>query len=272
MKKRHILAFISGIIAVLTLAACTHFVTKPTSVVPANASLLVSAAASLQEALQEIQPIFQKSQAQTSVNYNFGASGALQQQIEQGSPVDVFISAATKQMNALQKKDLILTDTLHQLLTNSLVLIVSNHSNLQIKDFTQLADSNVEKIAVGEFKSVPVGQYTEEMFKNLKIFDQVKPKLVFGNSVRNVLAAVESGDVDAGIVYKTDAKISNQVKVIATVPKNLHSPIIYPIAVLKNSRNPETAKDYVKFLVSDAAATTVFQKYGFGIASQPSKS
>jgi molybdate transport system substrate-binding protein len=130
------------------------------------------------------------------------------------------------------------------------VLIAPKRATLPLKDFQGLADSTVKKIAVGEPKSVPVGEYTEELFKTLGIMDRLKPKLVLSNSVRSVLAAVESGNMDAGIVYATDAKISGKVRAIATAPENLHSPIVYPIAVLKNSKHLESAKTYVQLNAS----------------------
>jgi molybdate transport system substrate-binding protein len=126
-----------------------------------------------------------------------------------------------------------------------------------------LTDSKVKKIAIGEPKSVPVGQYTEEVLTNLGILEEVRPKLVLGNNVRQVLAAVESGNADAGVVYTTDAKTSNKVKVVATAAENLHSQIIYPVAVLTNSKNASAAREHVQFL-SNNQAKTVFEKYGFG--------
>jgi molybdate transport system substrate-binding protein len=262
MKKRHLFAFWGSILTILILTLIfqrSAFVTAQTS-----GTLLISAAASLQNALEAIDSQAEQDTG-ASINYNFAASGALQQQIEQGAPADIFISAAARQMDALQQKGLILTDTRRNLLTNDLVLIVPNNSTLDLTSFRQLTETNVQKIAVGEPRSVPVGQYSEELFKNLGILDQIRSKLVYGNSVRNVLAAVESGNADAGIVYTTDALISNQVKQVATAPDTLHSPIVYPIAVLKDSKNLQTARSYVQFLTSDSAKA-VFQRYGFGMA------
>jgi len=260
--KRRILAFISGIVASFILASSLQFFTPSPLVAQVNTALLVSAAASLQDALQELKPIFQKTNGNVTVNYNFGASGALQQQIEQGAPADIFFSAAEKQMNALESKGLTIPDTQRNLLTNRLVLIMPSDSKLNLVNFRQLTDNNVKRIAVGEFRSVPAGQYAEQALKKLGILEQVRPKLVFGSNVRSVLAAVETGNADAGIVYLTDAKTSKQVKVVAT--ENLHSPIVYPIAVIKSSKNPQAAREYIQFL-SGKQARTVFEKYGFGI-------
>ena len=263
LRRRRIFPFIAWIVAtVIILTVGVSCNNQSPSVVQANANLLVSAAASLKDALEEIKPLYRQTKSNVEVAYNFGASGALQQQIENGAPADIFVSAAQKQMDALESKNLILKDTRHNLLTNRLVLIVSKNSS-SINDFTQLTDSKVKKIAIGEPKSVPVGQYTEEVLTNLEILEQVRPKLVLGNNVRQVLAAVESGNADAGVVYTTDAKTSNKVKVVATAAENLHSQIIYPVAVLTNSKNASAARAYVQFL-SNNQAKTVFEKYGFG--------
>lgn len=262
MHRRRIFTFIACAIATFSLVVGTRFFERPPTVAQGNTSLLVSAAASLQDALKEITPIYQKSQPAIAVKYNFGASGALQRQIEQGAPVDVFFSAATKQTSALQAKGLILQDTNQNLLGNRLALIVPKNSTLGITSARSLAGGNVKKIAVGEPRSVPVGQYSDEVFKKLGIVEQVKSKLILGSTVRNVLAAVESGNADAGIVYITDAKISNRVKVVELIPTNLHSTIVYPIAILKNSKNISVARNYVKFL-SSGTARRVFEKYGF---------
>lgn len=265
MNRKRILTFICGVVATFLLATGLKLFASPPVVAQANTTLLVSAAASLQDALEEIQPLFQQYNPNVSVNHNFGSSGALQQQIEQGAPADIFFSAATKQMNALQQKNLILPDTRRNLLTNRLVLIVPRNSTSNLTSFRQLTGAAVRRIAVGEFRSVPAGQYSEELLRNLGILEQVRPKLVFGNNVRNVLAAVESGNADASIVYATDAEISNGVRVVATAPTNLHSPIVYPVAVLRSSKNASSAREYVQFL-SGSQARAVFEKYGFGIA------
>jgi molybdate transport system substrate-binding protein len=265
MKRRHFFAFLLSLVTTFSLAAGLQLFTPAASFAQGNATILVSAAASLQDALEELDSEFENAHLGIIVNYNFGSSGALQQQIEQGAPADIFFPAATKQMDALQEKNLILPDPRRNLLTNRLVLIVPNNSTLGLNSFSQLAGDNVKRIAIGEPRSVPVGQYSEELFAKMGILDQIKSKFVFGNSVRNVLAAVESGNADAGIVYTTDAKISDKVKQVATAPEDMHSPIVYPIAVLKGSKNPEAAKTYEQFLSSNEAKTT-FEKLGFGIA------
>lgn len=265
MKKRRLVTFLATILMTLILTIGIRVINQTPLLAQTNSSLLVSAAASLKEALEEIKPAYQQIHSKVAVNYNFGASGTLQQQIENGAPADIFFSAAKKQMDALQEKNLIIPETRRNVLTNNLVLIVPKNST-GITSFRNLTDAKIKRIAVGEPRSVPAGQYAEEVFKNLGILDAIKPKLVLGNNVRNVLAAVESGNADAGVVYTTDAKLSNQVKIVATAPANLHSPIVYPVAVLKSSKDPASAKEYVQFLASDRGMK-IFQKYGFSKAS-----
>lgn len=263
MKRRHIFAFLIGLFVTLLIAAGIRL-TLPTPADTQNTTLLIAAAASLQDALEELDPVFEATHSGITVNYNFAASGPLQQQIEQGAPTDVFISAANQQMDTLQSQNLIITNTRRNILTNSLVLIIPNDSTLGLTDFRQLTNANVNKISVGEPRSVPAGQYAEELLTNLGILEQLRSKFVYGNSVRNVLGTVESGNADAGIVYATDARISDQVTQVATAPSNLHSPIVYPMAVIAASRNQNEARSYAQFL-SSSEAQAVFRRHGFGI-------
>jgi molybdate transport system substrate-binding protein len=262
-----------GFFVTLLLIACAQLApptpqsNQPTTTQPAAqaSTLLVAAATSLQKALQEVTPLYVQTNPNQTINYNFAASGALQQQIEQGAPADVFIPAATKQIKALQEQGLLESGTQKNLLTNQLVLIIPKQTSVFLTDFKQLVQPEVKRISVGEPRSVPAGQYATEVLKNLGILEQVQSKFVLGNNVKSVLTAVETGDVDAGIVYITDAKGSDKVTVAATAAEKLHAPIIYPIAVLKGSKSLDESKKYVKFLQSNSAKT-VFEKYGFGIA------
>lgn len=248
-----------GLSLLAFLAACSTNTTKSQS--PQTVTITVSAAASLQNAMEEIQQLYRKETPNVTIIYNFASSGSLQQQIEQGAPVDIFMSAASKQMNALANKDLLLTDTRQDLLRNEVVLIVPKDAK-SIADFKDLTSDSVKKIALGDPESVPVGQYSKEIFTSLKLSDKIQPKLVFAKDVRQVLSYVETGNVDAGIVYKTDAKLSDKIEVVATALPAYHTPIVYPVAVLKDSKNPDVAKKIVEFLSSDTAKQ-VFEKYGF---------
>lgn len=261
MNKRHFLAFLASLAAALVLTVGGSI----QSPLMAQTPLTVSAAISLTNAMQEIKALYQSSNPNVNITYNFGASGALQQQIQQGAPVDVFFSAATKQMDALQQKNLLDPGTRRNLLTNRLVLITPTNAKA-LTSFQALTGDQVKQIAIGEPKSVPAGQYAQELLTNLKIFDSIKSKLVYGNNVRQVLTYVETGNVDAGIVYITDAKESKSVRVAATAQENLHSPIVYPVAVLRDSKNVTASREFVQFL-SGTQARTIFEKYGFGVAN-----
>lgn len=266
MKTKRLLNLIVVAVAAMTLLITWKlFQSVPPVIAQQQTSLTVSAAISLSQALQELKTVYQTSNPNVTITYNFGASGALAQQIQQGAPVDVFFSAATKQMNDLQQSNLLINDTRRNLLTNRLVLITPKNG-VALSDFKQLTDARIKKIAIGEPKSVPVGQYAQELLTKLGLWQQLQPKLVLGNNVRQVLTFVESGNADAGIVYTTDAKASDKVTLRLTAAENLHSPLVYPLAVIRNSRNPAAAKAFVDFLGGDRAKI-VFQKYGFGIAS-----
>ncbi|MEW6492374.1 MAG: molybdate ABC transporter substrate-binding protein [Cyanobacteriota bacterium] len=273
MNKRHFLTFIAWIsVAFVVTVGCGEQATKnaPSKASTAQSQpveITVSAAASMQDAMKAIKPLYKEQHANTKITYNFGSSGMLQQQIEQGAPVDVFVSAADKQMNALQEKNLLLEGTRKDLLKNQVVLVTpKNAKAANISDFKELTSSKVNRFSIGDPESVPAGQYSKQVLTSLKLYDQLKAKTVFAKDVRQVLSYVETGNVDAGIVYATDAKISDQVKIVATAPEDTHKPIIYPVAVLKSSKNPEIAKDFVQFLSSDKAKA-VFEQYGFSMAS-----
>ncbi|BAY92391.1 MULTISPECIES: molybdate ABC transporter substrate-binding protein [unclassified Tolypothrix] len=261
MNRRQILKLVGTAVASFLVTASLPAVAPSPVLAQSQSTLLVSAAASLKEALEEIKPLYQQTNPNTNINYNFGASGALQQQIEQGAPADIFISAGKKQVDALEQKGLFLSGTRSVLAKNRLVLIVPKNV-VGITSFYNLKDSKIKKIAIGEPRSVPAGQYAEQVLQKLKILPQVKSKLVYANNVRQVLASVESGNADAGLVYVTDAKISDKVKIVVAADEKYHSPIVYPFAVLKSSKNADTAKEFAKFLTSNQAKA-VLQKYGF---------
>lgn len=227
-------------------------------------TLTISAAASLKDSMNEIKELYVKENSNVAITYNFAASGTLQKQIEQGAPVDIFMSAAAKQMDELKNKNLMVNDTISNLLKNDVVLIAPKDST-KVKGFEYLASDAISKVALGEPESVPAGQYGEQVLKDLNMLDKVKAKAVYGKDVKEVLTWVETGNADAGIVYKTDALVSNKVKIIATAPESSHDPVVYPVGVVKSSKNAEAAKKFLKFL-SGEKAKAVFEKYGFKMA------
>src|SRR5208282_5594248 len=223
----------------------------------AKAELTVSAAISLKDALDEVKQLYTADHPGVSIATNYGASGTLQIQIEQGAPVDIFFSAAPKQMDALESKGLVLEGTRKDLLRNEVVLIVPRDSTLGITSFRDLLKPKVKKVALGEPVTVPAGKYAQDVLTSLGIYDQVNAKAILAKDVRQVLTYVETGDVDAGIVYKTDALSSAKVKVVVQAPADSHSPVIYPVAVIKASKNAAAAKAFEDFL-SGPQASAIF--------------
>ncbi len=246
------------------ISSCTPTVNRQTvdkQKTPATTELTISAAASMQDVLTDIEDLYTQQHPQIKIALNFGSSGSLENQIEQGAPIDIFISAAPKQMNDLEAKKLLLTKTRQDLVRNQMVLIVPP-DNQSIADFADLAKESTKQIALGEPTSVPAGQYAEEILTNLNIIAAVRPKSVYGKDVRQVLSYVETGNVDAGIVYRTDAESSKQVKTVAIALPKSHSPIIYPVAVIKDSKHPHAAQQMLQFLFSPKAQA-IFKQYGF---------
>ncbi|MEL7034147.1 MAG: molybdate ABC transporter substrate-binding protein [Cyanobacteria bacterium J06592_8] len=273
MNRRRIFTLACGFFLSLLLSiSCS----RPQSTEPqaGNATLVsgteqteltVSAAASLTDAMMAIQPLYEQEYPNVKLLYNFASSGSLQQQIEQGAPVDVFISAAPKQMNALEEKGLIVNETRQDLLKNEMVLIVPPGNNT-VKTFEDLANDQVKKIAVGEPESSPAGKYAQEVLTSLNLLETLQPKEVYAKTVRQVLSYVETGNVEAGIVYSSDAQVSDKVKIVTTASAEDHSPILYPAAVIKESNNQEVSQEFIQFLSSDSAKS-VFEKYGFGLVN-----
>jgi molybdate transport system substrate-binding protein len=224
-------------------------------------AITVSAAISLKDVLNDIGQLYRAENPRTVIHFNLGASGSLQLQIEQGAPVDIFISAAPKQMDTLESEGFLLAGTRKNLVKNEVVLIVPKGKS-GISNFQDLTRPAVKLIAVGEPQSVPAGKYAQEILTHFGIYDQLKSKLVQAQDVRQVLTFVETGNADAGIVYRTDAMISKNVTVVATAPEDSHSPVIYPVALLKNSKDPSLSKNFEDFLLGPKARA-VFEKYGF---------
>lgn len=225
-------------------------------------ALTISAAKSLTDALGEASALYAEEHPEVTLTLNFGSSGSMRQQIEQGAEVDLFMPAALKDVNALKDKDLLQEDTIRNILENKLVLVVPADSELALEDFKDVTDPGVIKLAMGEPASVPAGKYAEEVFTNLGVLDEIEAKTVYAKDVREVLTWVETGNAEAGAVYITDAMVSDKVKVVATAPADSHSPIIYPAAIIKGSKQPEAAGEFLDYLSSEAVRK-VFEKYGY---------
>ena len=223
--------------------------------------ILVSAAASLTDVLKEISTGYQ-SKSKHTVKFNFGPSNGLARQIEEGAPADMFFSADLPQMDTLDKNGRLEPGTRKNLLSNQLVIIVPADSKLVISSPKDLLKADIKRIALAEPSSVPVGVYSSKYLSDEGLWDQLKPKVVPVQDVRATLASVESGNVEAGFVYKTDAAVSKKVKVVYEVPIDKGPKIIYPAAIVKESKRKDAARDFMNY-VQSPIAKEAFKKYGF---------
>lgn len=225
------------------------------------ADLQVFAAASLTDALQEIAGAYER-ESGDKVLLNLGASSTLARQIQEGAPADLFFSADEARMDSLAKEKLLLPETRKSLLSNTLVVVVPADSNLKIASAQDLASPKIRALALAEPQSVPAGIYAKQYLRSIQLWGKVIDRVVPTENVRAALAAVESGNVDAGIVYKTDAQISKEVKIAFEVPRTEGPKISYPVAVVAASRQQGAARRLLAYLESPAALE-VFRRYGF---------
>jgi molybdate transport system substrate-binding protein len=236
------------------VAACVSFSAHA-------ADVTVSAAASLTNAFRELAPLFESANPGTRVLCNFGASGALLQQISRGAPADVFASADQETMDQAHAQKLIVPATRRDFVSNALVVVVPNGATLIPKDVAELAQPAYARIAIGLPASVPVGRYTKGVLEAARLWSAVEPRMVGADSVRQALDYVARGEVDAGFVYATDAAIMpDKVKVALSVPTT--KPILYPVAAVAGSPNGLAAARFVEFLAT-APAQAVLAKFGF---------
>lgn len=245
-------SFLAALLLALTLCLAPSLATA--------ADLTVSAAASLTDAFGVIKLAFEKANPGTTVITNFAASGPLLRQIENGAPVDVFASADQKTMDQGAAKNLINPATRVDFVQNALVLIQPADAKTSIKSLADLTQPAIKRIALGNPETVPAGRYTREALTNAKLWETLQPKLVPGESVRQTLDYITRGEVDAGFVFATDAKIAGaKVKPVQEVPTT--TAVRYPIAVIASSKNPK-AKAFVDFVMS-AEGQKILQGYGF---------
>lgn len=225
--------------------------------------LVVSAALSLKKAFEEIGKLYESKNKGTSVRFNFGASGDLARQIAGGAPVDVFASAAQKDMDDLYAKGLILNDTRADFVRNRVVLVKPKNSGL--KTFKELPSGRIKRIAVGNPKTVPAGRYAAEVLDYYNITSSIQDKLIYAENVRQVLDYVARGEVDAGIVYATDAAFrSKEVRIAAEAPEASHNPAVYPIAVIHGTKNAPGARKFIG-VVRSREGTEILKAQGFSI-------
>lgn len=257
MKKLLLLGLM--LIVLTAVAGCGGGEGQPQAgVEPVN--LTIAAAASLQDAAGELKAIYEQQQAGVKITYNFASSGTLQKQIEEGAPADLFMSAGKSQMDALAEKGLIIDVSRKDLLGNELVLITGKDGSLS--SFEELTGASVVKVGVGTPETVPAGKYAKEALTHLDLWDKIEAKLVLAKDVRQVLTYVETGNADAGLVYRSDTVGSDKIRIVAAAPAGSHKPIVYPMAVIKSTKYQKEAEDFAGFLQS-AEAARVFEKYGF---------
>ena len=225
-------------------------------------TLVVAAAASLENAyVQELIPLFQKNYPQITVEGVYDSSGRLQTQIEQGLEADIFMSAATRQMDALVDKNFIAVPSVKPLLQNKLVLIKPVGTNTPVTGFQNFTDAQI--IALGDPATTPAGQYAQEAFTNLGTWEAVSAKVSLGSNVTEVLNWVGEGSAEVGIVYATDAASTPKVEIIEELPEGLlATKVIYPVGMLRASSHPEEAQLFINFLASPEALG-IFKAFGF---------
>jgi molybdate transport system substrate-binding protein len=257
--RQHDFAMIFRLLSVLIFVLAAEFSTWA-------AQVTVFAAASLTDSFKQISADYERISGDKIV-FSFAASGTLARQIEAGAPADIFFSADEAKADALEKKGLLVSETRKSLLGNSLVIVTTSDA-AAIHSSADLTNAAIQHLALGDVKSVPAGTYAKTYLEKIGVWPAVESKVVPCENVRAVLAAVESGNVDAGFVYKTDAAISKKVRVAFEVPAADAPKISYPLALLKDSPQPEAAKKFIAYLDSKAAAA-VFKKFGFIVLSSP---
>ena len=225
------------------------------------ADLIVSAAASLTNAFRDVGKLFEESNSGHKVVFNFASSDVLLSQIAKGAPVDVFATADMESMDRAEKQNLLAPGTRRILLRNKLVLIAPSGSSTALSGLTSLEDPAVRRIAIGNPATVPVGRYSREAMEKAGVWSSLEPKFIMAQNVRQALDYVARGEVDAGLVYTTDAAImAGKVRVAAEIPTT--TPIVYPVALINDTRNRARAEAFVKVLGSEAAQG-IFTRYGF---------
>ena len=272
--RKNTLALVAFLCSVLLFGSCANSnesaekeAKVQTSVEQSDSNLIVFAAASMTESLNELKDIFEKDNPSIELSYNFDSSGTLKTQIEEGADCDVFISASKKQMDELEglgkeeSESLIDKQTRFDLLENEVTLAVKEDSDKDISSFEDLNTDKVSSIALGN-SDVPVGQYSEELLNNLGIWNDIQAKITFGSNVKEVTSWISEGVVDCGIIYSTDANTAGLKIVDRADSSKFEDRIIYPAALIKNSKDKDAGKKYLEFLNGDKAQE-IFGKYGF---------
>ncbi len=253
---------VSGLLVIILLGIAA-FLTVPHGTEEKPVTITVSAASSLTQAFGDIAREFEASHPNTKVELNLAGSGTLRSQIESGAPVDIFASASENEMDFLSEKGLIQNASRKDFVANTLVMIVPVKSTSKSPEkLEDLTAANIEKIAIGNPESAPVGNYTKQALEKAGLWEKIQYKVILAENVKQVLTYVETGEVDAGFVYMTDARNEkeNLSRVVYTV--HVNEPIFYPIAVVRSSVNPKEAQEFVDFVTGNEGQE-IFAKYGF---------
>lgn len=224
--------------------------------------IIISAAASLTDVAEDIKATFNEKNPNITVTYNFGSSGKLSQQIQQGAPADVFLSASKKDVDFLAENDLIDEDSRFDFAGNELVVITEKSKEIQLNSLEDIATVEADNIVIGDVEATPLGRYGKEALEKVGAWAQIESKLVFASTVNQVLTHVEEGNGELGIVFNTDAIRAEKVKIILNIDPSLHAPVIYPAAAINSSKNLEAAQTYLDFLKSDEGKS-ILETHGF---------
>lgn len=258
MKKNFLATLL---IAVLLLSGCGNTPSKETG------TINVFAAASMTETLTEMEALYEASHEGIDLVFTFDSSGTLKTQIEQGAACDIFISAAAKQMNSLEELNMVVTETRSNLLENKVVLVVPAGNPAGVETFDDVNTDKVNMIALGN-SDVPVGQYSEELFTSLGVWEAIQPKITFGSNVKEVTTQVSEGLVDCGVVYATDA-LAAELTIITEAPEGtIATPVIYPIAQIKNEQanaSDEAIAELLEYIKTNDEAAKIFEAAGFTV-------
>ncbi len=255
MLRKYIIVVLQAVILFLTILNGGCSARK-------DREILVSAAISLKNAFEEIGLLYER-QTGVRVRLNLGASGLLQKQIEGGAPADIYASAGKRQMDELQSAGWIIDDTRRDLVRNALVLIIPADTQFPLHTFEDLAGPEVTRVAIGNPKTVPAGQYARQALKNLKLWNRIESRLVLAENVRQVLDYVVRGEVEAGMVYSSDVSIAHgKVSLAIAAPEESHDPILYPIAAVKTTKHLSDARSFIDLTLS-RSGQEILAKYGF---------
>lgn len=261
MKKK--LRIISTFLLIFILAGCSDngYIEQSNNKELEETIITIAAAASLKNCIEDkLIPMFQEKYENIKIQGTYDSSGKLQSQIKEGADVDIFISAAMKQMKALNEEGLVYEDSIVELLENKVVLITPKGKGKDISSFEDIL--KFDNIAIGDPTSVPAGQYAKELFENIKIWDEVSERASLGTNVTEVLNWVAESSADVGIVYSTDAISNNKVEIVLEAPEGKISKVVYPVGIVKATKNKEASQKFIEFLQSDEAIK-VLESYGF---------